>query len=231
LGKVKLFFIWRCAWVKNILYLWALSYNTARPSIFDMEINMETISAIALGIGLSASAGFRVFIPLLVAGLASHFGILPLGESFAWMGSIPALICFGVAAVVEVLAYYIPFVDNLIDSIATPLSVGAGTLLMTSVFPADNEWMKWILGFVVGGGAAATIQSGSAITRLLSSKFTAGAGNPVVSTGEGVAATGFSILSLVAPILVGALLIIFIVVILRLIYRKLLKRKKHETEP
>ncbi|HAR37400.1 MAG TPA: hypothetical protein DCS09_01790 [Porphyromonadaceae bacterium] len=81
------------------------------------------------------------------------------------------------------------------------------------------------MGFVIGGGAAATIQSGSAITRLLSTKFTAGTGNPIVSTGEGVAATGFSLLSLVAPILVAALLIIFIVVILRLVYRKLLKRK------
>jgi hypothetical protein len=67
------------------------------------------------------------------------------------------------------LAYYIPFIDNLIDTIATPLSIVAGTLLMTSVFPAENEWMKWILGFIVGGGAAATIQSGSTITRLFSS--------------------------------------------------------------
>lgn len=195
-----------------------------------MEMNMETISAVALGIGLSASAGFRVFIPLLVAGLASHFGVLPLGESFAWMGSIPALITFGVASVTEVLAYYIPFVDNLLDSIAMPLSVGAGTLLMTSVFPAENEWMKWVMGFVVGGGAAATIQSGSALTRLMSSQFTAGVGNPVVSTTEGVAATGFSIMSLIAPIIVAILLVIFIVVILRLVYRKLLKRKKKEAE-
>lgn len=189
-------------------------------------MNMETISAIALGIGLSASAGFRVFIPLLVAGIASRFGFLPLGENFAWMGSTPALLCFGVASVTEVLAYYIPFVDNLLDSIATPLSVGAGTLLMTSVFPAESEWMKWVMGVVVGGGAAATIQSGSALTRLMSTQFTAGVGNPVVSTGEGVAATGFSIMSLIAPILVAILLVVFIVIILRLGYRKLKKRKK-----
>lgn len=189
-------------------------------------MNMETISAIALGIGLSASAGFRVFIPLLVAGIASRFGFLPLGENFAWMGSTPALLCFGVASVAEVLAYYIPFVDNLLDSIATPLSVGAGTLLMTSVFPAESEWMKWVMGVVVGGGAAATIQSGSALTRLMSTQFTAGVGNPVVSTGEGVAATGFSIMSLIAPILVAILLVVFILIILRLGYRKLKKRKK-----
>src|SRR5690554_3991700 len=133
-------------------------------------MSIETISAVALGIGLSASAGFRVFIPLLVAGLASHFGILSLGDSFQWMNSNPALICFGVASILEVLAYYIPFVDNLIDTIATPLSVGAGTLLMTSVFPAESEWIRWIMGFVVGGSAAATIQSASSMTRLTSTR-------------------------------------------------------------
>ncbi|MBF6627231.1 MAG: DUF4126 domain-containing protein [Proteiniphilum sp.] len=191
-------------------------------------MNIETISAIALGIGLSASTGFRVFIPLLVAGIASHFGLLPLGESFGWMGSVPALISFGVAAVVEVLAYYIPFVDNLLDSIATPLSVGAGTLLMTSVFPAENEWIRWIMGFVVGGGAAATIQSGSAFTRLVSTGFTAGTGNPVVSTGEGVAATGFSVMSLFTPILVAVLLIVLMILLLRFAYRRMVKKRKKE---
>lgn len=191
-------------------------------------MNIETISAIALGIGLSASTGFRVFIPLLVAGIASHFGLLPLGEGFGWMGSVPALISFGVAAVVEVLAYYIPFVDNLLDSIATPLSVGAGTLLMTSVFPAENEWIRWIMGFVVGGGAAATIQSGSAFTRLVSTGFTAGTGNPVVSTGEGVAATGFSVMSLFTPILVAVLLIVLMILLLRFAYRRMVKKRKKE---
>lgn len=194
-------------------------------------MNIETISAIALGIGLSASTGFRVFIPLLVAGIASRFGLLPLGESFEWMGSVPALISFGVAAVVEVLAYYIPLVDNLLDSIATPLSVGAGTLLMTSVFPAENEWIRWIMGFVVGGGAAATIQSGSAFTRLLSTGFTAGTGNPVVSTGEGVAATGFSVMSLFTPILVAVLLVILMILLLRFAYRRMVKRREKELTP
>lgn len=184
-------------------------------------MDTQTISAIALGIGLSASVGFRIFIPLLVAGLASHFGILPLTENFQWMGSAPALISFGVAATVEVLAYYIPFVDNLLDSIATPLSIAAGTLLMTSVFPSDNEWMRWIIGFVVGGGAAATIQSGSTITRLLSSKITAGIGNPIVSTGEGIAATGFSVMALFIPIVIAIILIVFILIVFRLAYRKL----------
>ena len=191
-----------------------------------MEMNIETISAIALGIGLSASTGFRVFIPLLVAGIASRIGLIPLGESFAWMGSMPALISFGVAAVVEVLAYYIPYVDNLLDTIATPLSIGAGTLLMTSVFPAESEWIRWFMGFVVGGSAAATIQSASSMTRLTSTSLTAGFGNPVVSTGEGVAATGFSVMALFTPILVAVLLVVVMILLLHYAYRKLTHKTK-----
>lgn len=193
------------------------------------EVNIETISAIALGIGLSASTGFRVFIPLLVAGLASHFGVLPLGESFAWMSSTPALLCFGAASVAEILAYYIPFIDNLLDSIEMPLSIAAGTILMTSVFPSGSEWMKWILGFIIGGGVAITVQSGSAITRLMSSKITAGSGNPIFSTTEVIVAIVISSLAIIVPIFVAILVLVLIVVILRTVYYKLLKKKKRQT--
>ena len=171
-------------------------------------MNSEIITAIALGIGLSASTGFRVFIPLLVACLAAHFNLIPLNDNFAWIGSYPAITIFGVATIIEVLAYYIPFIDNLLDTITTPLAIGAGTLLMTSVLPFDNEMTKWIMGLIVGGGAAATIQSGSVLSRFTSSKFTAGAANPIVSTGENIAAIGTSVLSLFAPIIIAVIFII-----------------------
>lgn len=193
------------------------------------EVNIETISAIALGIGLSASTGFRVFVPLLVVGLASHFGFLVLDDAFVWMGSTPALLCFGVAAIGEVLTYYIPFIDNVMDSIEMPLSIAAGTLLMTSVFPSDSEWMKWVMGFIIGGGAAATIQSGSAISRLMSSKITAGTGNWVFSTTEGISAVILSALAIFAPVFVAILMVVLIVVILRIVYYKLLRKKKRQT--
>ena len=187
-------------------------------------MNGEILAAVALGIGLSASAGFRVFIPMLVASVAAHFNIIPLTESFSWLGSWPAMISFGTAALVEVLAYYIPFVDNLLDTVTTPLAVGAGTLLMTSVLPVDNELMKWIMGFVVGGGAAATMQSGSVLSRLTSSKFTAGTANPVVSTGENVAALGSSLTALFFPVVVA---VIFILIAI-LIFVKLFEWRKHK---
>jgi hypothetical protein len=185
----------------------------------------EVITAVALGVGLAASCGFRVFVPLLVASIAARTGVFPLNESFEWLASWPAIISFGTATVVEIFAYYIPFVDNLLDTITTPLAIGAGTLLLTSVLPVDNDLLKWITGLIVGGGAAATIQGGSVLTRLASSKLTAGTGNPIVATGEHAAAFGSSLLTLVSPLLIAAIFFLFIVFILVKLRRRLIKKR------
>ena len=179
-----------------------------------MELNAESVVAVALGIGLAASAGFRVFVPMLVASVAAHLGILPVQEGFGWLASWPAMVCFGTATVAEIVAYYVPFVDNLLDSITTPMAVGAGALLMTSVLPIDSGMLKWSTGFIVGGGIAATVQGGSVLLRLLSSGITGGTGNSAVTTGEGVAAFGTSILSLVIPVVVAVVVLVLITILI-----------------
>lgn len=188
-------------------------------------MNAELITAVAIGIGLAASAGFRVFVPMLVAAIAAKAGILPLNESFQWLSSWTSIAILGTATIVEILAYYIPVVDNLLDTVATPLAVVAGTLLLTSVLPIDSELMKWITGAAVGGGSAAVVQSGSALTRLTSTKLTAGMGNPLVATVENVAATGTSILSLVIPFFILAIFLLLIILIFTILRRRL--RKSH----
>jgi len=184
----------------------------------------EIITAVAIGIGLSASCGFRVFVPLLVAGIAAKMNIFPVNEGFQWLSSWPAIISFGTATVAEILAYYIPFIDNLLDTITTPMAVVGGTLLLTSVIPVDNEFLKWAIGFLFGGGAAATVQGGTVLTRLASTKLTAGIGNPVLATGEHVAAFGSSVLTLIIPLIIAALILLLIVYFISkyggLIFRK-----------
>jgi hypothetical protein len=186
-----------------------------------VQLSPETVTAVALGIGLAASAGFRVFVPMLVASIAAHAGVLPVQDGFAWLGAWPAIICFGTATVAELIAYYVPFVDNLLDSITTPMAVGAGTLLLTSVLPIDSGMLKWATGFIVGGGIAATVQGGSVLLRLLSSSFTGGSANPAVTTGEHAAAFGTSILSLAIPLIVVPILLLLIVAALVLVRRRL----------
>jgi len=189
----------------------------------------EIITAVAIGLGLAASCGFRVFVPMLVASIAAKLGLFPAAEGFQWLASWTAIISFGTATFAEILAYYIPFVDNLLDTITTPLAIGGGTLLLTSVLPIDNDFLKWAAGFLFGGGAAATVQGGTVMTRLASSKLTAGTGNAVVATGEHAASFGTSVLSLVMPLIISAFLIVLITYFIFKYGGRIFKRKRQET--
>src|SRR6266404_582426 len=94
---------------------------------------METLLSICVGIGLSAACGFRVFVPLLVMSIAALSGHLTLAHGFEWIGSYPALVAFAVATCLEIAGYYIPWVDNLLDTIATPAAIIAGTIITAAM--------------------------------------------------------------------------------------------------
>lgn len=185
----------------------------------------KVLLSLVMGIGLSASCGFRVFVPLLVASIATKMGILHLGDSFQWMGSTMAIICFGTATVLELAGYYIPFVDNILDTITTPASVIAGTLLTTSaILPEMNPMIKWGLGIIVGGGSAGIIQAGTALTRATSTATTAGVANPIVGTIENILAIVGSVMSVIIPFIVAFVVCVLIVVFLFFVIRYFKKR-------
>ncbi len=163
-----------------------------------------------VGVGLSAACGFRIFIPPLIIAIAAKAGHLNLGTEFAWMSSDVALVSFGLAAVLEVGAYYIPWLDNALDTIAAPVAVVAGTLTSASVFGDMSPWLKWTLAAIAGGGAAGAVQITTTVTRGASSALTGGMGNWAVSTAEGVGAVATAVLAVVIPILVFSLFVIFV---------------------
>lgn len=166
-----------------------------------MDVSLESLLSIALGIGLAAAAGFRIFVPLLAAGLAARSGFLPLTDGFQWLGSTPALLMLGTAAVVEVLAYYIPGVDHLLDVVAGPAAVGAGVVASASVMADIPQAVMWPLAIIAGGGVAGLTKGTTALLRAKSGVMTAGLANPIVATVETVGATGIAILALVVPLL------------------------------
>jgi hypothetical protein len=185
----------------------------------------KVILSLVMGLGLSASCGFRVFVPLLVASIAAKFGYLHLGTGFQWMGSMPAIICFAAATVFEIAGYYIPFVDNVLDTITTPASVIAGTLLTASaILPDVDPMVKWGLGIIVGGGSAGIIQAGTALTRATSTATTAGVANPIVATVEHILAIVGSIFSVLIPFVIAGIVCVVIVVLLFFVIRYF---KKH----
>lgn len=169
------------------------------------------ILPIVLGISLAAATGFRVFIPLLVMGLAAREGVLAVSSSFAWVGTTPALVMLSVAAAVEVAAYYIPGLDNLMDTLATPAAVVAGILASAAVMADVPPMLKWTLAIIAGGGAAGLTQGTTALLRGHSTVLTAGFGNPIIATGELVSALAVSILSILAPWI--ALLVVIILAV------------------
>lgn len=168
--------------------------------------NLETILSVFVGLGLAAAAGFRVFVPLLVVSVAHRLG-LPLTQEFAWLGSTPALIVFSVATMAEVTAYYVPFVDNLLDAITSPLAVVAGTVLTAAVMTEVDPLFKWTLAVIAGGGMAGLVQAKTVVARGLSSATTAGFANPIVSTVELGGALTASLVSVIMPLV--ALVLVF----------------------
>jgi hypothetical protein len=180
----------------------------------------ETIISIFLGIGLAASVGFRVFVPLFALSLASYFNFWELNESWQWIGSLTAVITLGVATLVEISAYYIPYLDNLLDTIAIPLATIAGTAVMVSTVADLSPIITWSLAIIAGGGTAAAIKSSAGATRLASTTTTAGFGNPVVSTVETGTSLVMSIFSIFLPVIAFVLVILILFIIFRL-YKKI----------
>lgn len=194
------------------------------PGIFVMT--SETIISIFLGIGLAASAGFRVFLPLFALSLAAHFGVWELNQNWVWIGSLAALIVLGVATLAELTAYFIPWVDNLLDSMAIPLAAIAGTAVMVSTVADLDPVITWSLAIIAGGGTATAIKGASAAGRVVSTSTTGGLANPLVSTLESGTAILVTTASIFAPILAMVLVIIILVFIFT-IYRRLRPRVKH----
>jgi len=185
---------------------------------------IELAISICLGIGLATAVGFRVFLPLLVLGLAVYYDVISLNESWQWAGSLTAVITLGIATIVEIFGYYIPWFDNILDTIAIPLATVAGTAVMVATISDMSPVFTWALAIIAGGGTAAIIKGNTSAIRLTSTATTGGIGNPVVATVETGASTVMSLLSVFIAPLAFVITILFFFGIYKF-YKKLKKNK------
>ena len=183
---------------------------------------MESLISIALGIGLAAAAGFRVFVPLFALSLASYFNVWPLNEQWQWLASPFALMILAAACIAEALAYLIPWFDNLLDTLAVPLAGIAGTAVMASTMADLNPAVTWALAIIGGGGAAAVIKGVNAGGRAVSTVTTGGVANPIFSIWETVSAAFMSLLAIFFPVLA-----VIAVIILAFIMYKIWRSVQH----
>ena len=177
----------------------------------DTAPELMPLVSVAIGLGLAAAAGFRVFVPLLALGLASRQGLVALAPGFEWVASPPALIAFGTATVVEVLAYHVPFLDHLLDVIATPSAIVAGTIASAAVLTDLPPVVKWSVAVLAGGGAAGLVQTATVLARVGSTTFTGGLGNVLFASFELFGAVGTVVLAIALPMVAFGLLLLLLV--------------------
>lgn len=197
---------------------------------------MNELLAILAGVGLAAACGFRVFAPLFVASLAANTGMEAdligafnleevLGEHH-WLGSTPVTIMLGVATAVEIGSYYVPWIDNALDSLATPLAVAAGTLITGTMLPEfmGDGSLKWATAMVAGGGISGVVQGASVIVRGTSTATTGGVGNPAVSTAELGGSLLLAVLAVLVPMVAGIFVFILLGFVFWTIFRYVKRR-------
>lgn len=190
---------------------------------------METIAALGMGLGLAAACGLRVFVPLLIVGLATKLGLMSPGQGFEWVASWPALLALTTASLLEVCAYYVPWLDHALDTVATPAAAIAGALMTASQLGIAapgagllEHAAKLVGGGLAGGGLAGMIQVSTVGVRGLSTMTTAGLGNAIVATVENIGAIVLSVLAIIVPALIG----LAIAVVCLLLVRRWLRRRQ-----
>lgn len=183
---------------------------------------MDLILHLAIGIGLSAAAGFRILIPFLAMGIAANTGHLTLAPDMAWMGSQAAISAFAVAAALEVLVYFIPVVDNAMDVIEVPAAAIAGTILTASIAGDMSPFLRWSLAAIAGGTIAGGTSALTSVTRLVSTAAAGPVGNVAVSSTELASSAVLSILAIALP----ALAMLVLGVLMGLAYRQWRRRRR-----
>lgn len=181
---------------------------------------LDVALSVGTGIALAAAVGFRVFLPLLATGLAIHFAGVTPAAGFEWLGEPWALVALGVAAALEIAAYYVPGVDHALDVVAAPLALVAGVVVAASVMADLPAWLRWLAAIVAGGGATAATYSLSSMLRAKSGAATGGLGNPVVASGELAGAAALAVMALLVPVLALAAVIALVVFALRRLARR-----------
>lgn len=178
-------------------------------------MNLEILVALCLGVTLSAACGFRIFIPPLILSASSIYGSYTPAPEFAWIATYPALLTFAIAATVEILAYLIPAVDNLLDTVEIPTAIAIGTGLVGMSLTELNPLLQWTIAVVAGGGTAGLVDGMTAMARLGATTLTGGLANPLLGLLEALSAGVLAILAMLFPIWGFGIVAIVLILALR----------------
>jgi|TARA_B100001094_G_C18073037_1_gene741124 hypothetical protein len=185
------------------------------------------IISICIGIGLSAATGFRVFLPPLVVGLLSRVGFIDLGESWIWLSDDASLLVLVSAALIESFAYFLPWLDNLLDVIMSPMAIVSGIVLSAAFLDGINPGFQWALSIIAGVSLSGGVQASTVFLRGLSTASTAGILNPMFSIAENSISLFLTLTALFFP-LIAIVVLVLLLIVIRKIIRKLLDKKRKQ---
>ena len=169
---------------------------------------VQILLSLSLGLGLAAACGFRVFIPPLMMGVGSRLDLYKLEGSFVWVDDTWAIAIFAVATLLEIGGYFIPWIDNLLDAVATPAAIIGGIFVTSASLEGElDPSAQWTLSVIAGGSVSGVIQLGTVATRAISTGTTGGLANPIISLLEAVA----SILCILISLFLVAIIPIVII--------------------
>lgn len=189
---------------------------------------MDLVLGICLGLGLAAACGFRVFVPMFVLSVAAKAGYVDLADGFGWMDSWGAVTAFGTATLLETVAYYVPWLDHLLDTAASPAAVVAGVIATAACVVDADPLVQWSAAVIGGAGVAGAVQSASVAARSASTLTTGGLANFLVATAEAVGSVALSVLAVVLPVAAAALavsLAVAAIVIAFRVRRRIMSRR------
>lgn len=132
---------------------------------------MATLDAphlLALAAALGWASGLRLYLTVLLVGIAGHWGWIDLPPGLQVLASPLVMSCAAVLALVEFLADKVPLVDSAWDALHTLIRIPAGAALVAGLVSgwAGDHGQAWaVVAALLGGGLAATAHAAKASTR------------------------------------------------------------------
>ena len=127
-------------------------------------MNLDTAQLIALAGVLGWASGVRLYLVVLLTGLAGFMGWIDLPPGLQLLAHPVVLAASGFMVFVEFFADKIPGLDSLWDLVHGVIRIPAGAALAAGVFGADNGVMA-LVAALLGGTLAATSFAAKATTR------------------------------------------------------------------
>ncbi|QUM71691.1 DUF4126 domain-containing protein [Sphingopyxis granuli] len=188
---------------------------------------MGILEILGVAGSLSLLAGWRLYLTILVTGIAMHFGWLPLPEHLKALQILANPWVLGVAAIgtlAEFLADKVAWVDSIWDGVHGIVRPLGGALLALALVDSSNPAWQ-VVAFLLGGGGALLSHGAKATTRAVVNVSPEPYSNAAVSTGEDVATSGLLALAIAyPPLAIGiAVLLAVAAVIVIVVLRRLLR--------